>query len=983
MNRCVPVIAALAATSLCTAGLLRQGAGQHPDGEYDYSRIVRQWNVPGTEDIARTATYARPVGDRIILASNTASGIDRLLRSTGFTLLQTDSDHLSTEEVRPGVWDFAQPDAMARAAQEGGFDWAYFPHFAFPPPWYAQKNPFTRIRCLEHDQTVEAWSPWDPNFGYFISRGYQTLARHFGDLRTARSGSGPALYLGVHGDYGEAGLMMGARVAVPGQREHWEQRFGNLHNHLGWWCGDPLARAAFRKDMLQRYADLRALNAAWGTAYRTADEIAYPLETASANRRHRLDWVQWYLGSVSNITDIVCRIARRTFPDALLMLPCGFGDENPRGGADNSMLAKIAARHRVDIRSTHGGFQAFPRSQATMLGRLASAARFYGTPFWTEPPSAITPEGQVARMFESITLGARGHFDWASNVRTGREAYYRFGKLMRVADRVTDVAMFFPTTSHLLNPASGYPKVLEEGCTRVRDILDYDIVDERMIADGALQRYRVLVLWEGNVVEAQTLERIRSWVERGGVLAAYDFGKIETVERDQSWFREVLGYAGKLSPAWASVRFEPAAGKPLQDAYRINVGAAEAEAYLDGDWFGPEASGGVHRRWTGAAASVRIPVRAGADLALTVRASFPPEAAGLVRKVLVNNAEVGVIDQAGDHTYRFAVPRTLLKGQSVAKITLRSATFVPRQRLPGSVDDRSLGLWVTYVQLNREDAPVSAADPGAPQGRFDTTISFPKLRSEWARRLGRGWTVYFPAQRSQLAGYYEVIRYLTYQLTDLDPALADAIAIDNAWDGVYGTLCTDRAVYYNPGKAQRFRTVVLSPSAFDAHREVIRPSSFTHELTFAPESITVKPFGSVPEELLLQCEKFTDLESHNPLEGGPFSPGTGPTHVLVPEGGTIMTRFECPTAGRYRVFYRTTRRNALCEAELLVNGRPCLPAQGLHRRVGSETMCAGEVDLTAGVHTITMNPLAGQDLRADFVVLVEDRGIAGYSFAVN
>ena len=41
------------------------------------------------------------------------------------------------------------------------------------------------------------------------------------------------------------------------------------------------------------------------------------------------------------------------------MLPVGFGDENPRGGNDNSLLPRIAARSRVDVRSTHGGFQSF------------------------------------------------------------------------------------------------------------------------------------------------------------------------------------------------------------------------------------------------------------------------------------------------------------------------------------------------------------------------------------------------------------------------------------------------------------------------------------------------------------------------------------------------------------------------------------------------------------------------------------------------
>jgi hypothetical protein len=950
-----------------------------PPADWDFGRLVRVWVMSPLASGDGSEADRKQPGQRIVLSSNVpADDMLPLLASCGFTLLQTDSDHQSTEETRPGVWDFASPDQARQRALRAGFDWSYFPHYAFPPKWYAERIQFPRIRCLEHDQTVEAYSPWDPNFGYFVNRGYEMLARHYG-----KQNPPPALYLGVHGDYGECGLFIGARTAVPGQKEDWERRFGNLHNHVGWWCGDPLAREAFRKAMMSRYGSLDALNRAWRTSFVAPDAIVYPSAPNSVSRRYWLDWVQWYRDSVSAMTDMVCRVARRHFPNALLMLPAGYGDEDPRTGADNSMLAKIAARYRVALRSTHGGFRPVAENQATMLGRLASAAHFYGTDFWTEPPSTITPEGQVGRIFEAISLAARGHFDWAANVGPGRDAYYRYGKYLRTSRRIVDVAMFFPTTSHLLKPQETYPKTLERGCSMIRDVLDFDIVDERMVLDGALDRYRVLVWWEGAVVEKPVLERIKAWVQAGGTLVAYDFGKIETVEGDTELFRDVLGYAGKLTPASGTLRWVPQSDTRLPKAYRVNVGNPEAAGFLEGDWYAPEVTGGVARRWTGESAELRLPLAANEGLMLSVRASFPPEAVGRSRHVLVNGRQVGIMDIAGERTYRFPVPASLVAGRGVMRVTFRCSPFVPAVILPGSGDQRSLGVWVTYVQVQ----PISVQDPGpdvpAPRGRFEVSVDLKRLRTEWAKPFGRGWTIYFPARRDQLAAFAEVVRYAVYNLSDLDATKRDAPAIDNAWDGACASLCSDRAVYYNPGAERVLRTVVLSPSAFAALRDVQKPAAFTHELTLDPHSIAVIPFQAAPEELLLQCEKFTGLGTLEPLEGPAFYPGEGRTHVLVPVGGAISTRFECSTPGTYRVFYRAVRRGGRARVNLLVNGRPCEPVELGPERGACQTYCAGRVTLKRGVQTVTLKPLPGQDVRADFIVLTTDTTIAGYGFAVK
>jgi hypothetical protein len=968
-----------------------------PLSTLDYTRIIRVWDItaggkPGADPYARP----RAVGERMLLTTSVPSAADfPAVASAGFTLYQTDSDHLSTEETAPGVWDFRAPDAASRFVRQQGFDWCYFPHFAFPPKWYREQVPFTRIRCLEHNQTAEAFSPWEPKFGSVAARGYEKLTEHYGEGARGRGGDSrltthdsrlSGLYLGVHGDYGECGLLMGARVSVPGQREEWRARFGDLHDHLGWWCADPLARASFRDQMMRKYRDLDVLNAAWKTKFNTPEEIAYPNSPGSGSRRYWLDFVTWYMSSASSLTDTICRIARRAFPDTLLMLPVGFGDENPRGGNDNSLIPKIAARYGVDVRSTHGGFQPFAQNQATMLGRIASACRFYGAPFWTEPPSRITAEGQVARIFAAASLGSKGYFDWADNVRDTRDVYYRYGKYLKVEQPVVDVAMFYPTTSHLLQPDVGYPRTFMQGCAAIRDVLNYDTVDERMIRDGALERYRVLVMWEGTVVEKETLDRIRDWAQAGGVLAAYDFGKIETVEGDRAWFSDLFGYAGRLNPATVGLRFLPETGKGVADRYRISVGQPNASAFLSGGWYEAETLGGVARRWTGASAEVRVPVNPARAYSLLLRASFPPEAARKRREVLVNGVKVGALDAAEETTYRFEVPAAALAGRDTAVISIRSETWIPADVLRGSEDRRALGTWVTYVEMDSTGGAPLAADPGPPSGRFETVIDLKRLRSEWAKPYGRGWTVYFPATRRQLNGFYEVVRYLTYHLSDLDSTKRDAISVDDAWDGMYATLLSDKILYYNPGPNTISRTIVLNPSAFEGRRDVATPAVLTHNLTIEPNSIAAIYLGAQPQELLLQCEKFTELGGLRPSTGAEFSPGQGMTHVLIPAGRQIATRFECDAARRYLVFYRVVRRGALAQAEVTIDGKPLESRESRvvsRESAAAQTLLAGTVNLTRGVHSLVIRPRRGEDLRADFVILTTDPTIAGYGFAVK
>ncbi|MHB9032411.1 MAG: hypothetical protein ACYC6L_05130 [Anaerolineae bacterium] len=535
------------------------------------------------------------LGEPLILATSVPGKPDDpssvknslLLRELGFTIFQTDTDHTSTNEIAPDEWDWADYDQALDMVRRVGGQWLLFPHFAFPPAWFGASSDFARLACLEHHQPIEAWSIWAPGVDAYYERGYKALAEHFGaDTDAIR-----AFFLGIHGDYGEAVFPGGCRIWCDWQRRDWLQRFGNEHNHLGYWCDDPYARASYQAYLKKKYGTLSMVNLVAQSHWKTWKEIDYPADSA-LSRRAWLDFIQWYYDSMTDFASRVMAIARRHFPNQIMMLGLGAPDENLRWGQDNTRLPRAAAVFKVHARSTHGGFLPFPRNY-TRVKRIATACKFYNTSFWTEPPSGIEHEREIARIFESVSCGSTGFWDWATNPLASPDVFRRYGQLLTYEKPVVDVAVFFPQTQHRLAAGAGgpsYPQRFEEGATAIRDVMDWDVLDEQLIGDGALAGYRVLVLFEGSVMESAALEQIQAWVEQGGLIVSLDFGPIESVEGSHTEFNELFGFTNQ------SRKLEPTVDAADMACEVLNPGfnhlAADTDLRVDGAYFGlnPDAS---------------------------------------------------------------------------------------------------------------------------------------------------------------------------------------------------------------------------------------------------------------------------------------------------------------------------------------------------------------------------------------------------------
>ncbi len=284
--------------------------------------------------------------------------------------------------------------------------------------------------------------------------------------------------------------------------------------------------------MEKKYGSIDRLNAAWGTQF-TGFEFDYPRDPTSPRRW--LDFVEWYHEALIERLGVLFDVARKHFPETPICVNLGWPFEKIVLGQDLSGLVKMLASKGMIVRSPTG-----PMVTHLYTRRVATAARFYHAPrLSTEPVDGSAPIGEIAgALFKDLTTGVRWHFDYPENMERAPTPFQHARSLPRHDYPRIDAAIFFSTTAHRLENwnnwregfQGGYPEGMAPWLEGLRDILDYDVVDERLIDDGALRTYRLLIWPFGTRVESRTMEKIRDWVERGGTLLVRDLAAVRTVE---------------------------------------------------------------------------------------------------------------------------------------------------------------------------------------------------------------------------------------------------------------------------------------------------------------------------------------------------------------------------------------------------------------------------------------------------------------------
>jgi len=217
---------------------------------------------------------------------------------------------------------------------------------------------------------------------------------------------------------------------------------------------------------------------------------------------------------------------RKYFPKTPIYL-CTGGDAPPEHGSNFAEQCRVAAKHQAGVRITNEG--SHYAGNVAITRWVASAGKFYGAYFGFEPASLVDANGIVARFYNATASGANQLHEYdrnavADNLRLERQrACLPF---LKKRDPVVPLALWYPNTSLSIKWGGHL-----EQAVLLRDLVDYDWLDETLLAAGALERHKLLVIASGNVMETADATRIADWVTRGGRLLVVGVPAFISVEQ--------------------------------------------------------------------------------------------------------------------------------------------------------------------------------------------------------------------------------------------------------------------------------------------------------------------------------------------------------------------------------------------------------------------------------------------------------------------
>ena len=361
-----------------------------------------------------------------------------------------------------------------------------------------------------------------------VTRVLQAFGAHYdgkGILESVR--------LGPSGNFGESQYPAGGNWGIKGHA---------MHIHIGWWSGDTYARADFAGFLRGRSADVETLNKAWQTDFTSFEAVEMVLPETMYVKQRRLDFTEWYTDSMSAWCDWWVQEAGKAMPHTKLYQSAG-GWGFREAGTDYTAQAKSMIAVDGGIRLTNETDSYEQDFYATRLA--ATAARLYGIDLGFEPASSHTARGVVGRIYNTTATDGDHLFTYHSNVMSHPMSVARWLESLSVLDTrqapIVDVAVYYPETMNQLDDAAFrhlYAWGFNSYAREVRRVVDVDYLDERLIREGFLDRYKVLVFAWAGVIERDVEECLDAWVREGGVIVYPSFprGPMETVDGDTSTF---------------------------------------------------------------------------------------------------------------------------------------------------------------------------------------------------------------------------------------------------------------------------------------------------------------------------------------------------------------------------------------------------------------------------------------------------------------
>jgi hypothetical protein len=422
-------------------------------------------------------------------------------------------------EVEPGKFDWSVYDPFVELYKNQGIKWVPFiivgPAYSLPD-WYYKKDGSQGYVCLEHGETSDVESLWNPKMREHAARFLKAFCEHYRE-----SGAIESILLGITGNYGEA-------IYVATGNDWTADRHGKYHTHAGFWAGDPYAVKSFQEWVLRKYNTTDNLRAAWGERAPVIHDVHPFTRDFAPNDRAWIDFIDWYTQSMTDWAQFWMTETRKHFPGEIYL--CTGGHAPPEHGADFAEQCRVAASVNGGVRITNEGSDYGINFTHTRW--VASAGKQYGAYYSFEPAGEVRPQAVVSRVYNVTASGAKGLHWYHPNLFASdgaRQNFVRFGHEWKQRKPIVDVAVYYPSTDIKLNGQH----ILERG-RWLRDRFDYAFLSDGMIKGGGLRNVKALVLLFGTVFEKDVWEAIEKWVrDDGGVLVYGEgVGNVRTVEGD-------------------------------------------------------------------------------------------------------------------------------------------------------------------------------------------------------------------------------------------------------------------------------------------------------------------------------------------------------------------------------------------------------------------------------------------------------------------
>ncbi|MDD5261567.1 MAG: family 14 glycosylhydrolase [Methylacidiphilales bacterium] len=391
------------------------------------------------------------------------------------------------------------------------------------PYWYKEGRDSHFFKCLEHGKDSGIQSIWNEKFKAPTRRFLRMFHDHYQD----RDDRLDSILLGISGDYGEA------IYPCIGNFD------GQYHTHRGFWCADEHAIRDFQKHFRKKFRTIRRLNARWGSSYANFRAMRPFLRKDAPSRRAMVDMVYWYREAMLKHAEFWIQEARKLWKTKDIYL-CMGGDGSAEEGQHYTAAARLCAKYKVGIRDTNSRDNF--RFLNTYQCPTAVATNYYKTYCGFESSHGSTPKFIVARIFAFIISGAKEFHEYSFQNKKDVVKYFRrFRKWMDLRfRRKVDVAVFsseayvnwvheHATAWDIKEFPWGLPKRPHALFDKLRYHFDFDLVNDSLIRDGILDRYKALIVPGFTIIEDDILKLIRRRAKAGHKTIIYGPNQLETV----------------------------------------------------------------------------------------------------------------------------------------------------------------------------------------------------------------------------------------------------------------------------------------------------------------------------------------------------------------------------------------------------------------------------------------------------------------------